>query len=64
MILQLVSLSDRQSDMDGDTEYVAKAVRIPRELWERIEEAMKGGETDFSKFCRTALRMYLDSLNV
>lgn len=41
---------------------VTKTIKLPVELWEEIEAEVVRQDTDFSKFCRNALRQHLERM--
>lgn len=41
---------------------ITKTIKIPGDLWAQIEPLLEQQDTDFSKFCRNALRAYLERL--
>lgn len=62
--LALTNASVRQTAMTQEQEptEITKTIKLPGELWARIEPMIEEKDTDFSKFCRNALRFYLERL--
>lgn len=47
-----------ESDAEGE-DIVPKTIKLPRGMWESIEERIRTEDTDFSKWARNAFRNYL-----